>query len=228
MKNNPRVSAVIVAAGSGTRMGGISKPLITLGKKTVFERVIDAFCSAELIDDIIVVCKDKTEYEKLIPECVKPVTYVQGGKTRCDSVYNGVMLANGCFVCIHDCARPFIKPEDIDKLVTCAYKSGAACACTPVNDTIKYVDNAQKLIYTPKRDNLLSLQTPQIFKKDIYTVAYLKAKADNLLTTDDTAIVEHSGFKVEYLPIGSYNIKLTNTDDIKTAKAMVFLNEKEL
>jgi 2-C-methyl-D-erythritol 4-phosphate cytidylyltransferase len=91
----PYVSGIIVAAGSGVRMnaglpaGTISKPLIKLGRKTVFEYVIEAF-AASIVDEIIIVCSDKAVFLPLIRRLQKPVCFAEGGKTRAISVYNGV------------------------------------------------------------------------------------------------------------------------------------------
>lgn len=228
MKTKPATAAIIVAAGSGKRMGGISKPLIPLGSLTVYERVIDAFVLSSTIDEIVVVCKDMDALKALSAGVPKKITFVLGGESRSESVYNGIISCKSEFVCIHDCARPFIRPDDIDRINNAAYIHGSACACSGVTDTIKYADYASNLVYTPKRDFLLSVQTPQVFSRDMYTVSFQKAKSDRLFTTDDTAIAENAGFKVEYIDIGSYNFKLTTADDIKLAKAMVFLDERGL
>ena len=82
MKNKPTVSAVIVAAGSGTRMGGVSKPLIDLGGKTVLERVLDAVSAAETVDDIVLVCRKSNEIDTIVSRCKKPIKTVEGGATR--------------------------------------------------------------------------------------------------------------------------------------------------
>ena len=124
MKNKPTVSAVIVAAGSGTRMGGVSKPLIDLGGKTVLERVLDAVSAAETVDDIVLVCRKSNEIDTIVSRCKKPIKTVEGGATRTESVRNGAMAAKSDFLCFHDCARPFIKSEDIDRVVNAALSCG--------------------------------------------------------------------------------------------------------
>lgn len=225
-KQMPFVSAVIVAAGSGTRMGGISKPLIKLGEKTLIEHVTDTFSSCKSIDEIIIVCRDDDDYTMLL-KTNKPLRYVHGGKNRIDSVANGVKAAEKAeIVCIHDCARPFITVEDIEALISEAMIHGSSCASNKVKDTVKYRDENEKCFYTPNRDKLISVQTPQVFKKSIWYVSYIKALADKLKTTDDTTMVENAGYKVSYVETSTLNIKLTEPNDVKIAKAIYFLRER--
>ena len=226
MQRKPYVGAVIVAAGSGTRMGNVSKPLIMLGGKTVIERVVDAFSACPSVDEIIVVCKNSAPFEHLI-KSEKQLKFVGGGDTRSDSVSNGVNVLNKAdIVCIHDCARPFITAEEIEALIKEAVKTGASCACTKVRDTIKYVSEEEKCCYTPKRENLIAVQTPQVFKRDIYLASRAIALKDGLSSTDETTIAEHAGFKVSYIETSELNIKLTDANDVKIAKAICFLNER--
>lgn len=234
VSEKPYVSGIIVAAGSGVRMnaglpaGTISKPLIKLGRKTVFEYVLEAF-AASLVDEIIIVCMDKTVFLPLIPaDLKKPVRFAEGGKTRAVSVYNGVSAAKkgDGLVCIHDCARPFVTSEIIDSVIRAAIQSGAATASHPVTDTIKYVNPDAKTIYTPERKYLVSVQTPQVFSKKIYTISYALAQKQNLTATDETSMAENAGFKVTYVETPKTNIKLTTPEDIKTAKAILFLQER--
>lgn len=227
MNANKSVTAVIVAAGSGVRLGGVTKCLIDLGGGvTVLERVLNAFVGAETITDIVLVCRTTSEIAAIAARCKKNVTIVKGGATRSESVKNGVDAAKSPFVCIHDCARPFITAEDVDKVVNVALEKGAAAACAPVYNTIKYTDDTKHPIFTPDRERLISVQTPQVFHRDIYTVSYEKAKKERLRHTDDTSIAEYAGFKVDYVDIGTHNFKLTDASDLKKAKALVFLESR--
>ncbi|HBR31638.1 MAG: 2-C-methyl-D-erythritol 4-phosphate cytidylyltransferase [Eubacteriales bacterium] len=222
------VSGIIVAAGSGTRMGTVAKPLIKLGKKTVFEFVLAAF-AASAVDEIIVVCNDKSAFLPLIPSDInKPVLFAEGGETRALSVYNGVSASNkkNGLVCIHDCARPFVTPEIINNVIKAASESGVATASCTVTDTIKYVNGDTNTVYTPERKYLLSVQTPQALIKNIYTVSFALAKKQGLSLTDETTMAENAGFKVTYVESSKANIKLTTPEDIKTAKAILYLTER--
>ncbi|PKM61743.1 MAG: 2-C-methyl-D-erythritol 4-phosphate cytidylyltransferase [Firmicutes bacterium HGW-Firmicutes-21] len=227
-RDNIFTSGIIVAAGSGTRMGTVAKPLIKLCGKTVFEYVLEAFITSS-VDEIIIVCKDKTMFTPLIPSGTdKPVIFADGGKTRAISVYNGVAQTKkgDGFVCIHDCARPFVTPEIINAVINAARESGAATASHPVTDTVKYVNPDAKTIYTPERRYLFSVQTPQVFSKKIYTVAFALSQKQGLTATDETTMAENAGFAVTYVETPKTNIKLTDPEDIKTAKAILFLQSK--
>ncbi len=224
-----RVSAIIVAAGTGQRMGGVEKPLIKLGKSTVFSMVLDAFEKSETVTDIVVVCRDSTRLAPIAEKYKqKKIIFAPGGKTRTESVLNGVLMAGDTdIVCIHDCARPFITAENIDDVVNAVYETGASCACKAMTDTVKYTDENGSVQYTPKRDRLIAVQTPQVFRRDIYLVASAMGKKNKISATDDTTLAESAGFKVKYINIGDNNDKLTTAEDIKRAKARIFLEERE-
>ena len=227
--DKPFVSAIIVGAGNGTRMGGTNKALIKIGEKTAFRMVLEAFCSASTVDEIVVVCRNK---EEMLPDaegCIKPIRYTLGGKTRADSVNNGVNEASGKvgFFCIHDCARPLVTAQIIDSVVTAAMEKGAATACGAVNDTIKYVDKESGTVYTPDRSKLIAVQTPQVFEAKLYKIAVALGQKDGVSATDDTTLAEHAGFKVEYVESATPNFKLTRSEDVYLARLLVKLAEKE-
>ena len=229
--DKPFVTAVIVGAGNGTRMGGVNKALIKIGEKTAFRMVLDAFGEADCIDEIVVVCRDTEEMKKASEGFnAKPIAYTLGGNTRTQSVWNGVAAASrkSKFYCIHDCARPLVTAEIIEAVTAAAIKTGTATACTPVTDTIKYVDSEKGTVYTPTRSNLLALQTPQVFEVRLYTVSAAVAKKDGFVATDDTAIAEHAGFKVEYVLTDKNNLKLTSTEDVLIARYIEQKRRKDM
>ena len=230
MNQTPSVSAVIVAAGSGTRMGGISKPELTISGKTLFSYVLDAFLRSD-VDEIVVVCgTNRPRLEALAPKNAgKPIRFCSGGATRTESVFKGVEAADkrSRILCVHDCARPFVTPEIIHEVIAAAIENGAATACTPVTDTVKYVDPEHSVIYTPNRNCLLALQTPQVFRRDQYLVAYALANKKGSAFTDETAMLENAGAKVTYVPCPASNMKLTTKEDLLLARALVFLSERE-
>ena len=106
--DKPFVTAVIVGAGNGTRMGGKNKALIKIGDKSAFRLVSEAFCRSATVDDVVVVCRDEAEMRAEVADLSqKSFTYVNGGKSRAESVMNGIKAAKRAeFYCIHDCARP--------------------------------------------------------------------------------------------------------------------------
>lgn len=217
-----KVAAIITAAGDGTRMGGVSKPLILIGDKTAFELVLDAFCGSEYIGEIIVACKDEAALIPFTAQYPVPIKFVQGGKTRSDSVFNavGAVSKEMTLYAIHDCARPLIQTAVIDRLIEAAIENGASCASSALTDTIKFKAK-DGVIKTPNRDSLFTVQTPQVFLRDIYLVAMAMAKKNRYTTTDDTSLVEKAGFKVNYIDCPEPNIKLTQPQDIEIANILI-------
>ena len=132
-----QVSAVLVAAGSSTRMG-FDKLSFDLGGETVLRRSIRAFEQCPLVDEIVLVAgKNRAYVEAQAKDCSKPVQVVQGGATRAESAKNGVLAARGVFVAVHDAARPFVSEAVIADAIAAAKRCGAAAPAVPVKDTVK-------------------------------------------------------------------------------------------
>ncbi|MBQ8324725.1 MAG: 2-C-methyl-D-erythritol 4-phosphate cytidylyltransferase [Clostridia bacterium] len=223
------VCGIIVAAGSGTRMGGVSKPEIKLNGKTLFQRVLEAFIASP-VSELVVVGGENLPRLRLLAEGLQipmPIRFCEGGKTRSESVFAGVrqMSPGVSFACVHDCARPFVTPEIISAVIEGAKKTGAATACSPVTDTVKYVDREHHTLYTPKRDHLLAVQTPQVFLREPYTVAYAMAQKTGNTFTDETSMLETAGGTVEYVQTDPRNIKLTTREDIVLARALLLIQK---
>ena len=221
---NKKSCAVIAAAGSGTRMGGVSKPNIVLCGKTLFEYVLKAFCESS-VDEIVVVCSSDNENSlfNLAKEFGKPIKFVLGGKTRAESVGNGITEASkdAEIICVHDCARPFVTPQMIDQTILSASKNGAACVCSPVTDTIKSKDPITGFVSTPDRKTLFAVQTPQTFKKSLYNFAK-NAVGENLSDfTDETSLLEEIGVAVDYIECNETNMKLTSASDMEIAEILM-------
>ncbi len=217
-----KASAVIAAAGSGQRMGGVSKPNICLLGKTLFEYVLEAFESS-VVSDITVVCSEDNEasLRALSVNAKKPIKFVRGGKTRAESVFNGVSACkdDAEVICVHDCARPFITPEIIDLSIKTADEKGATCVCSPATDTLKQ-KNKDGSVSTLDRSSIFAVQTPQCFKKSIYLEA--RAKAQDIESfTDETSLLESAGFEVEYITTYENNMKLTSKSDVPLAEAIM-------
>jgi len=203
-------------------MGGVSKPNLKLLGKTLFEYVLEAFDNS-VVDEIIVVCSEDNEnsLRELAKGFKKPIRQVRGGESRAESVFNGISLCeNADIICVHDCARPFITKEIINKTIEAAEKFGAACVCAPVTDTLKYKDPKTGVVSTPERANLFAVQTPQCFKKDIYLNA-CEIAGDISGFTDETSLLENSGQRVEYIPWSETNMKLTSADDLPIAEILM-------
>lgn len=219
-----KVTAILAAAGSSTRMG-FDKLSYDLGEHTVLEQSLLAFDLCPEVDEIVLVAgKNAWEQAKKAASCcTKPVQLVPGGTTRAESVQAGVCAARGELVAIHDAARPFVSQSIIRDTLAAARKYGAAAPAVPVKDTIKcaacgdgkVVPQQCFVTQTPDRNTLYAVQTPQCF----YRTEYLNA-LENLpeekarLVTDDCSLFELVGKTVQ-LVAGDYaNLKITTKEDL--------------
>jgi 2-C-methyl-D-erythritol 4-phosphate cytidylyltransferase len=222
------VTAVIVAAGGSTRMGlGRSKQFIELCGKPVIAHTLTAFENADIIDSVVVVCREQ-DMEEIMSiahnyGCGKVCAFVKGGSTRYESVRNGLSACDErtTHIAIHDGARPLISVEDIDKVVRFAFAHKAAALGTPVTDTIKVVDADNVIVSTPARATLRAVQTPQVFEKSLYLRALETAEQNNESITDDCMLIESIGEKVFVVDGSERNIKLTTQNDILLAEVMM-------
>lgn len=221
------VTAIIVAAGSSTRMGGhVSKQLMCILGKSVIEHTLNAFENAQSIDDVVIVARDcdREEIQKRIDRngFKKIKKIVTGGKTRSESVRNGIAQCDKktTHVAIHDGARPLVTPEDIENVVDVGLCYGGATLGTKVIDTIKMIGKDGVITSTPDRDKLVAVQTPQVFRLEDYISALdeLKAKGKEAEFTDDCAIFEATSRNVKVVEGSRENIKITTAEDITTAE----------
>ncbi len=216
------VSAVIVAAGNSTRMG-TNKLFLKIGEIPAVVRSLLAFEAAPSVAETIVVTK--LEYQdwysvwKKEYSLKKLCAVTLGGETRQQSVLAGISAASETadYFAIHDGARPFVDPHDIERVIQDAEHFGAATLGVAVKDTIKIVSQDGFIKKTPDRNSLYITQTPQVFRKSIYMKGVEAAKRDGLDFTDDCQLVEHAGYRV-FMTSGSYrNIKLTTKEDLLVA-----------
>jgi 2-C-methyl-D-erythritol 4-phosphate cytidylyltransferase len=227
MKDDRRAAGVIVAAGSFTRMGGVAKQTALLGDMPVIAHSIKAFQDSENIREIVVVSRPD-DMSRFMQICIeygfdKVRAIVAGGDTRQQSVFNGIGVVKGgaAYFAIHDGARPLIKPETIDRVIEEGWKYGAATAAVPTKNTIKVSDKDGFVVSTPDRRFLWSIQTPQVFKADLYLKAMENASVNGCDFTDDCQLVEQLGSKV-YLVNSEYdNIKITTPEDIAVAGCLL-------
>lgn len=218
-----KVSAVLVAAGSSTRMG-FDKLSFDLGGETVLHRSIRAFAQCPLVDEIILVAGSNRAFaQQQAADCAKPVCVVAGGATRAESAKNGVLAASGALVAVHDAARPFVGQQVITAALEAAAQCGAAAPAVPVKDTIKAaVRGNGKTVpedcfvhATPDRSTLYAVQTPQCFDRAAYLAALKELDAEKArLVTDDCSLFELTGRPVQ-LTQGDYaNLKITTREDL--------------
>ena len=218
-----KVSAVLVAAGSSTRMG-FDKLSFDLGGETVLHRSIRAFAQCPLVDEIILVAGSNRAFaQQQAADCAKPVCVVAGGATRAESAKNGVLAASGALVAVHDAARPFVSQQVITAVLEAAARCGAAAPAVPVKDTIKAaVRGSGKTVpescfvhATPDRSTLYAVQTPQCFDRAAYLAALEELDAEKArLVTDDCSLFELTGRPVQ-LTQGDYaNLKIPTREDL--------------
>ena len=209
------VTAIIAAGGKGTRMGGDrNKIFLELCGKTVISRTVEIFDKNPHISEIIIVTgkDDISECEALMQKFGKISAIVEGGPTRRDSVYNGLKIAKGHIIAIHDAARCLVSDEIINEAIDAAVKYGAAAPGVICKDTLKESDEDGFIASTIDRSKTYQIQTPQIFKSEIIMSAH--NNADVFEATDDCSLVERMGGKIK-ITQGSYdNIKLTTPEDI--------------
>ena len=212
--------AIIVAAGSGKRMGSaIPKQFLQLDGRTILSYTIEAFDSSEDINEIVIVTsEDNIAYVKdeIAAPFKKVKDVIAGGSERQYSVFNGLSaLDKACkTVLIHDGVRPFITHECIKRIISATEKHGCCVLGMPVKDTIKICSPEGYVDTTPDRSLLWQAQTPQAFKYDIIINAHKQAQADGFLGTDDSMLTERLGYKTLMVE-GSYeNIKITTPEDM--------------
>lgn len=220
------VSAVLVAAGSSTRMG-FDKLSFDLGGETVLHRSIRAFAQCPQVTELVLVAgKNRDFVAQQAADCPKPVQIVAGGATRAESAKNGVLAAHGELVAVHDAARPFVSAAVITAALAAAARCGAAAPAVPVKDTIKTVTEEGAVTGTPDRSTLRAVQTPQVFEADLLKAALQSALENDVPVTDDCSAVERLG-KVVYLIDGDEeNLKITTPMDLVVAEAILAEREE--
>ena len=223
------ISAIILAGGKGKRMrSAISKQFIDIKGKPIIYYTLKKFSENKKIDNIIVVLpEDEVKYFKEIilkNYELRINKIVIGGKERQDSVYNALKsLKNSStdIVLIHDGARPFISERIINEGIKFAEIYGAAAPGVMPKDTIKVKNEKNFSVDTPNRANLVSIQTPQVFKFDEILECHEKIRYNGEKVTDDTMVVEKYGYSV-YLYDGEYtNIKVTTPEDLILAERLI-------
>ena len=215
--------AVIVAAGTASRMGGIDKVMAPIGGEPMILRTVRAFQECDAIKEIVIVTR-----EDLIPKITamtgkfsKVTAVVVGGKDRAESVSNGLNALSGKvkLAAVQDGARPLISQAVIDRTVRAAHSYGAAAPAIPVKDTIKIVEGGI-VTTTPDRNTLKAIQTPQVIDIDLLRGALKKAAQENLPITADCSAVELLGFKVRIVEGDERNIKVTTPIDLTVANLL--------
>lgn len=227
----PCCAALVAAAGSSSRMGGINKLLEPLDGIPVLVRTLTALERAQRVDSIVIATRE----EDLITVSQLCKTY---GITKCKKVIRGgedrehsVLLAaleaepDTELLAVQDGARPLVSPALIDRVIEAAQRCGAAAPAIPVKDTIKTVREDGAVEETLERSRLRAVQTPQVFEASLLKAALQAALEEGAVLTDDCSAVERLG-KVVYLIEGEEtNLKITTPTDLILAEALLAAEE---
>lgn len=219
-----KCGAVIVAAGTASRMGGIDKVMAPLGGEPMIVRTVRTFQECDVIREIIIV----TRQDLLVPiadlchDFDKVRAVIVGGNSRPESVKRGLSALSGDMelAAIQDGARPLVSWQVIDRTVRAANSYGAAAPAIAVKDTIKVVRGGI-VAATPDRSTLQAVQTPQVFDRDLLTCALAEAEKNGTPITDDCSAVELLGMSVRMVEGDEKNIKITTPLDLKIAEILL-------
>ena len=218
------VSAVIPAAGSGTRMGGgTAKQFLPLRGEPVLVRTVKLFSACPLVDEIVIAAADLETTRELVGHLPKVARVVPGGATRQESVWAALQAVHSRprIVAVHDAARPLLTPAVREGVLRAAAVHPALVVAVPVQDTIKQVAPDGTVVATPDRGSLWAVQTPQVFWADVLVQAFRQAMADGFTGTDDASLVERIGVPVRVFRGEPTNLKLTTPADFRVAEALL-------
>lgn len=219
-----KCGAVIVAAGSASRMGGIDKVMAPLGGEPMILRTVRTFQNCGAIKEIVIVTRE---------DLILPITELCGGFDKVRAVVRGgdsrqasVKLGLSAFTdkmelaAVHDGARPLVSEAVIDRTIRAAHTYGGAAPVVSVKDTIKVFDGGF-IASTPDRETLRAVQTPQVFDLDLLRGALEKADKDGAAVTDDCSAVERLGLKIRLVEGEERNLKVTTPMDLKIAEMLL-------
>ena len=244
----PDCTAILVAAGSSRRLG-TDKLVWPLAGVPVLRRTLEAFLAADSIAAVVVVCPPERwkslgladfqnpatgEDDGAIKEggslarLHKPVTRVDGGTTRQESVACGLAAlapATG-WVAVHDGARPLIEPADIDRCVAAAREHRAASLARRATETMQRSDAADFSARSVSREHLWCMETPQVFETALLRAAYAAVAARGWVVTDEVSALQAIGARVKFVESRHPNLKITTPADLTLAAALLTLERE--
>ena len=222
------VSAIVLAAGSGTRMNkNVTKQWLMLENEPVFVHSIKAFEKCHAVKEIILCVKedefklyDGIEKKYKLKKLKKVVV---GGSTRADSALLAFKAISDktTHVAFHDAARCLVTPKMIQSVISGALAYGSAAAACKACDTVKICAKDKTVESTPERSKVWLAQTPQVFETEIYRASAYLALTDKISVTDDCSLAEHAGFSVKMVDCGKENLKITEPVDLYFAQAVL-------
>jgi 2-C-methyl-D-erythritol 4-phosphate cytidylyltransferase len=223
------VGVVVPAAGAGRRLGGGAKALVRLAGRALLAHAVEAMEANQCTTAVVVVSHpDAMEATaKLLADegLAKVTALVAGGPTRQASVAAGLraLPPGPGYVVVHDAARPLVAPGAVDRMLELLLEAGLAGVVpgVPVIDTIRRVDDAQRSTGIVDREQLRSMQTPQLFVREVLERAYRLARRDGVEATDEAALVELAGHQVQVVPGDPENLKVTTPLDLAVAETLL-------
>ena len=223
-----RVGVAVPAAGSGLRMGGTRKAFVELDGEPLLMRALRPFLNDHRVATVVVSLapEDADEVPGWITTLDDRVTVVKGGATRTESVRNAVRVlpTDLDIIAIHDAARPLVTSATVRECIDVANTGICAVAGCQVIDTMKFVDEELQVVETPDRNFLWHAHTPQVFPADLLRRAYESGKVG----TDDAALLEPLGVRVQMVDDGGMNIKVTQPEDMVIARAILRLQSADV
>jgi 2-C-methyl-D-erythritol 4-phosphate cytidylyltransferase / 2-C-methyl-D-erythritol 2,4-cyclodiphosphate synthase len=227
------VSAIIAAAGRGTRVGAaMPKQMLALGDRTILQRTFDVIEAHDLIHEIVIALPPAfaSSPPPYLVSAKKPVCIVDGGSRRQDSVANAFahVSSKADVVVIHDAARPFASPDLFSRVIDAAARGGAAIAALQSSDTVKEATAAPGLRIvsrTMARDSIYLAQTPQAFTREVLEEAIQYGQYAIGPATDESSLAEQAGHPVRLVDGESTNIKITTSQDLDVSKAVLGIRD---
>jgi 2-C-methyl-D-erythritol 4-phosphate cytidylyltransferase len=219
-------SAIIVAAGSGSRLGFAEpKAFVALGGRSMLHYSLATIAGVAALREVVIAVpagmEERARVEAQNAGVSVPTKITAGGLQRQDSVRIALALtsADSEVVVVHDAARPFADRMLFERCLHAAARSGGAIAAIPVADTLKRAE-AGRITATVARDGLFQAQTPQAFQRDLLIAAHRRALEQRISATDDADLVEQAGERVEIVEASALNLKITTTSDLAIAEAL--------
>lgn len=223
--NPARCGLIVVAAGVGSRLGaGIHKALIAMNGQPLVEWTLRHLLEVETLDPVVLVghADDRAELSALVARLPRPVTLVDGGARRQDSVTAGLAaLGDVDIVLVHDAARPFVPLAAIPALVEAMSEAECALLAVPIADTLKAAGEDRRVDRTVQRDGLWAAQTPQASRTATLRDLLADAARSGQTVTDEASLFEHAGRTVRIVEGSRLNFKITTDEDLQLARAIL-------
>lgn len=216
----PAVAVLVPAAGVGVRMGGVRKPFIEIGGRSMLQWAISPFLARDDVVEVVVALGAEGDPDGVAGTDGR-VRVAGGGDSRFGSVAAALdhVTSEANVIAVHDAARPFPPPGVIDACIRLAATGCGAVAGIPAIDTVKRTDDAGGIVETPSRETLWYAQTPQAFPRELFARAVAHCRKTAISPTDDASMVEALGAEVRMVPGSGRNLKITRPSDVVIAEA---------